>query len=816
MKKEGQVSRFKIFFGVLVVLLLAQGLNAVLSISSFEKVYLKTLISSYEAVGKDFQRKVDKALRFGKDLQKFLGIKALLKDVKKNNPALDNVSITLPDGTIIHSLDESLTGSQVSTDIRKNFSKNQKPQLENYILTDGKYYVLLPIQNWRKKWAGTINISFKQELIKKKTKEVIFQNLKILGLTVMIASILLFLGLFTVVNFNQKTIPKLRLSILILFVLGLAQLFYSFYNSQEFRNNYLEIIQNKTKTVTQLFTLGIENLLSKGIQIDRLTKVDQILGEIVQTADEIETIKITNHNHKVLYEPKLAKSNLDKVQEKSHQSSFWSRFLLGKDKIYQVQYPLKKGSDIKGYVELTLSKAVIGKKIQEIVLDSLTVVVISFLFVGELIIFIFIFIRKQLETSSVQTEELEADSAHALIRPIAFMFFFAAALSNSFLPLYMRELLIATPTEFFGLSRDIILGLPISIEMLAIVLVLVPGGTWMDKKGWHQPFFFGIIVTAIGAFLCAIANNPIAFSLYRGVVGLGYGLTWMAVQGFVVKNSSQETKAQGMSHLFAGLFAGIICGAAVGAMLADRLGYAAVFYVVAALVLLPISLSFIFLRDYFNKPVKEEVVHTVEEKADFKEFFHFFFKKNVFSIFAFCMIPNSVVLVGVLFYLSPIYLNQIGTTQSDIGRALMVFGLCMIYIAPIISRLIDRSPSQKKYIVTAGLLSGLGLCIFFLYEGFYAVLAMILLLGIASSFGDVAQTVFVLNLKEADALGQGRVMAIQRAVDKFGQALGPVVLGSVIAFAGIKNGVGMLGVIYIILTFLFIFMARETTTKSPE
>jgi len=52
-------------------------------------------------------------------------------------------------------------------------------------------------------------------------------------------------------------------------------------------------------------------------------------------------------------------------------------------------------------------------------------------------------------------------------------------------------------------------------------------------------------------------------------------------------------------------------------------------------------------------------------------------------------------------------------------------------------------------------------------------------------------------------------MAIQRAMDKLGQMLGPILLGLLMSGVSIAQGLVVLGLGYMILSGLFLLLARE-------
>ncbi|MFO7689038.1 MAG: hypothetical protein R6W83_00525, partial [Cryobacterium sp.] len=73
----------------------------------------------------------------------------------------------------------------------------------------------------------------------------------------------------------------------------------------------------------------------------------------------------------------------------------------------------------------------------------------------------------------------QAVAHYGLIRPAAFLFLFGIDISVSFLPLHMGKLY----QPIFGLSRDVVLGLPISVEMFFVMIALYAAGAWIDRRG---------------------------------------------------------------------------------------------------------------------------------------------------------------------------------------------------------------------------------------------------------------------------------------------------------------------------------------------
>ena len=77
----------------IVLLALSQAFSGSLNVSSFEKLYVDSLVSSYRVIAKDFHKNLETAVRFGKPLENFYGIDRLMANVKEKEPDIENVFV---------------------------------------------------------------------------------------------------------------------------------------------------------------------------------------------------------------------------------------------------------------------------------------------------------------------------------------------------------------------------------------------------------------------------------------------------------------------------------------------------------------------------------------------------------------------------------------------------------------------------------------------------------------------------------------------------------------------------------------------------
>ena len=170
--------KFRLIVSAIILLILALGFNALLSLNSLEKLYVESIASQYSAGGRDLQRNIESALRFGKSLERFIGMDKLLGEARQNitqkinivstvdsSPASSetvpeiSVSIVLPDGSIPYSSDETLVGSTLPEQFRVNYGNlddesNRLSEQTSYLKYANTYVTPIPIRDAKKNWLG--------------------------------------------------------------------------------------------------------------------------------------------------------------------------------------------------------------------------------------------------------------------------------------------------------------------------------------------------------------------------------------------------------------------------------------------------------------------------------------------------------------------------------------------------------------------------------------------------------------------------------------------------------------------------------------
>lgn len=778
----------------LVVIVL--GFNCWLTVVSLEKNYIDSVAANYAVAGGETQRIIEYAVKYGKPLDNFYGMKELLVKTKGFAQELADVRIVNPSGKVLYSLDEETVDTIISGKLLAQAGSSASLRDKNYILTteNSDYHIFMPLKDRDGNFIGSLVMVLAKSAVTAGISPFILLTLKIMLGFVVGAALLLFLilRLMPVLDADGQLRRKRFLAIFVI-VLAATQIVFGFINNSNFKEIYFDIVKKNTAITAEIISHDINSVLQRGVPYSRLSGLDDWLAKVTRSVPELAGIYITDAQAGVLY--KAANDN-EAIQTSNNN--------------YKYEKPLVADRDGVSYkLTIVLSETYLAKQAQELLLDSITVVFVSFFFMVEILVFVLIFL--QVKTAKAKASAEELDTRTEVIRPLAFLFFLATDLSISFIPMQMKSLY----QPIAGLSQAAIIGLPISVEMLCAGIMTIITGAIIDKKGWRLPFFTGLLVVGIGAVLSGLAWNGIIFIIARGIVGIGYGFAWMAMRGYVALLPSAAARAKGFSGLSAGIYAGNICACSLGAMLAARINYSGVFFVAVAVVVAVAVFALSFAKDSSSsQPPPQQLAVTAKPPVSSSRWQSFFGDGTVSGLIVLITIPSAMCLTGFLNYFFPLYSSGQGLSTANIGRAFMIYGVSIVYLGPLVSRYITN---QSKFTMIIPVASGIGvlaMMVFFTHGGVAAALLAIFLFGVADSIGFIAQNTFLLSLPATHRLGQGQALGLFSMTKKLGQMLGPMAIAWGAGFGATQAGVGAIGMWYLLSIIIFLVFTVRRYTRS--
>jgi predicted MFS family arabinose efflux permease len=776
----------KAYLTIIVAALLfsgaALGFTAWLNVLSFQKNYTDSLVRGYALAGKGIVGKIEYALKYGKPFANFFGLRDLLAEVNQFLPAVVNVSAALPDGSVVADLNGSVTNGRMDRDLLKKLDAGQGRSVTSYLsqAAGDRQHVVIPVSA-EGKWVGSIDIIFAKRLIRVTVGRFVGQLVKDL-LYLSVGAMMLFIGLFKfwVIDGRGEIRPK-RLQMALITVLTLAQITYGYLNYALFKTGYQDITRANALITANIIRNDIETTIAKGVTYGELYQLESYLNQIVASIPEIAAIRLTDAQARV----RSASAGVS--------GDDWRRAGTGLVFVERLRTDVQGGS---GKLNVLLSRTNIDRKIRDILLDTATVLVVSFFLMLELTLLLMMVLRLQLNRGSGSARESLWERGG--IRPLAFITYQAMFLTAAFVPV----MLTTFRRPLAGVPEDLALSLPVSVEMLCGLVATVAAGYWIDRKGWRATFAAGLSVFICGTVASGVAAGPLPFIAARGLAGIGTGLLVIAMRSCVISQSAATDGNTGIAAMTAGAISGINCGVVGGALLADRIGFAGVFYIAG-------GMSLLVLPFLLQKPVSR-LKSAAGANAARGSFGKFILNRQVLGFLGLTLIPLAVCAMFLNYYF-PLIASQNGMSSSDTGRAFLLNGLCPVLLGPALCKWVGRKLGAGRAMIFGAALTAGALLIFAAY-GLPAALAAVVTLGVAESFGTAAQVEYFMDLAAVRKYGPGKALSYFSLAGKLGNMLGPLAFGGV-AGLGATAGPGVIGGVTLLAICLFAVVTGNSVKK---
>ena len=389
-----------------------------------------------------------------------------------------------------------------------------------------------------------------------------------------------------------------------------------------------------------------------------------------------------------------------------------------------------------------------------------------------------------------------------------FVFSLAEELQKSFMPLFVSELY---NTDSW-ISRDVMLGLPISVFMLVIALATPFAAGWVDKWGQKPLFLIGLIPAILGYLGCYFAQDAMDIVISRGLTALGYAVITISCQSYIAAVVSSENRAKGMAIFVGVLMTATMCGTALGAIIADRVGYQPVFLLSAVLS----SFAGVLAWRMFSGKVSE--ASSAASKGAKGGLLLLTRNVKFVCIIVFCAIPTKIILTGFLYFMVPLYLVSLDASQSEIGRVMMVYSLIIIPLSPLASGIADKSGKMKELVLLGTVLSGGVLISLYGEASFYKLLLAVALMGVAHSILKAPLIASALEAAEATPeVGRTKVLGILRTSERIGSVLGPVLVATLLTLYDYGEAMAIIGVgVLVSALMMFIFLRVPDVKRNVE
>lgn len=831
----------------IAVLILAQALIGALSLSALNRLAADNTADRIELSARQSATHIQTGLNLGKPLAQYFGLDRVLHTLSQQAPGLLGASVVLADGYRLASL-----GTPSDTSVVLAVINGQADGSDPHIVTTTAGTVrqfsrdavrlAIPLSEPGVPAQGALVVDVG---ISDAAQDGLLRNniMVLAAITAGAAFLLVVLLRYAFPSHGQGGRASVRKAVPIL-VLLLAQALYASYTIHSFRTVWLDVTQDNARLVVEGVQRDLNQVLSYGISPQKLIGSESYMERVVSSFPVIQELRLHDLDGGTLARASahgVAPADVAGADDANHV-------------IHMSLYSSPEASPA-ATISATLDPGQLRAGVWARVLDAGTIAAIAVVVAMELLLLLELAFNttRSLRHGRAARQSPSPDGPVALkrndgdlspsthpsrhmtllARPIMFGFLFAWALPLGFLPVYARSLIpVGTAPE----QLQFLIALPIVAEMGFGLLTVLLAGRLSDRYGWQRPVLAGLVISIVASVACAVAGSLGSFVAARSLVGVGYGLTWMGLQGYVVVNSPVNSRGRNMSSIIAGLFAGHLSGVAVGAMLMQQSGARAVFYSGALLYVLPLLGALIVASLYRRAKQASSDAGTLTDQQDVMAspsappdrvqsarvksmpavcvgkhqrptIKTLLLSRNFGLLLIASIVPFSVAQVGLLSFALPLYLEAGGYRASSVGRVIMIYGLCVIYLGPLMGQLADRSTRKKYWIVAAGLVGSAGLLSFAVLGGVSGAVVAVLCLAIASCLASGAQTAYMLALTNVERYGAVGATSLMRAADKVGQMLGPLIVAGLFAMTSMTKGLVLTGALYFVASLVFMALA---------
>lgn len=783
-------SLFVVMSAIVSVLVLA--FTALLNIASFNQNYAQSINNGYAVVANEAVQKLEYSIKYGKPLGNFYGIEQILDTIHKEVPAIQEVDIALPNGSIVYNQSGKVTDAVIPSGLLNQLNFQKSTQADDSIALPDRSNedVFLPIRGADGKVAGVLVLTYDRSTIAATTgqyEQALLRDLVIVA-TIALAALIAFV-LTTSLYDKAGALRARTILTFLISLLSALQIVYGVLNYQLFHGAYRQLTNNSTRLTAVMIQHDITAVIAKGVSYNDLYDINAYLSTTKAAIPQVGSISVVSQTGTRMYQASASPAA-------THAQAIG-------ESIEKVPLATDQNGT-SASLQVSVSSAYLRQKTQNLILDAATVLLTSILFMIEVTLVMLYFFRRRLDRTALPAESNPAETSQTfLVRPLTFLMSAAVFMSATFIPVVTKSLY----HPFLHLPPNLIIALPNSADSLLGAIATILASTAMERYGWRSVFAIGLSVLTVGAILSAVSGQEFAFVLARGIAGAGYGAGLVAVRAFVNSAASATERTAGVSGLYAGLYGGMNFGSTVGAMLADRIGYASVFAIASGVAILALVLTILLIRGRETGPAATAHVVSTPGPAPTRSFFR---NREVLGFFVLILLPTAV--CGTfLSYFFPLFAQSSGLSESNVGRAFLLNGICIVYLGPVLSRWFLRSLGVKKSLIGGITAITAAMILFALHANILTGFTVVILLGIADGFGLVAQNNYYVGLSAARGIGTGRALGYQGNVRKVGQMMGPIIFASL---AGLGYHIGFAAIGLVMAAFILVFLWNSR--REPE
>ena len=367
-------------------------------------------------------------------------------------------------------------------------------------------------------------------------------------------------------------------------------------------------------------------------------------------------------------------------------------------------------------------------------------------------------------------------------------------------------MLIQTMGKFTDREAAFWTGIASAIMGVTLFITAPVWGIIADRWG-RKPMIiramFGITAVSVAM---AVVPNVYWLVILRAITGL-FGGSMAAASALVASTTPREKIPFAMGILMMAIFGGSAFGPLVGGVMADLMGYRAIFYVVGAVYFMGGVIVLFFVKENFVPVPKEQI-------ATFSKLWKLMKSPQILPL----LIVLCVLAIGpsLLSPIIPLFVQQLSAKDAA-GAAGLAMGLMGVVtaISSIIAGRMGNRIDLKKMLIWGCLFTG----VLYLPPVFATtVFWFILLMALSGVFnGGImvpSNSLIALSVSQTE---QGMAYGLQQSANSLGGAIGPLLGGVLASTVGLKSVFPASAALFIIAGILVIkLLPGLSRTHMPE
>ncbi|PWC78824.1 MFS transporter [Azospirillum sp. TSH64] len=766
------------FLPSVLLIVAALVFSAGVNLGTFRRDCGDALFSTFSVAGRKVVTSIEYAVKYGKTIDNFFGMERALNQLRTYLPQADGVAVALPSGQVAYAIGtygfkdrvgDRLTGYEQ----RRSAEEFKRNTSFNYHDTDNRSYELyLAIRDPSDgRWIGTLMIAASDSVIDDYVRAFERHTLILVGALGGVA-ILLLGGLALLPERRRGGLGRPRSGRAALTVAALVQIAVGVTGYGAFSDAYLRTVENTTGIVENIVATDIGSVIGRGATYRSFSGIDYYFREIVAIVPHFKGMSLAvpegaDLSGSLGFGQPAAKGDLVTGRALATDADFLTPTL-----------------------RIVIDSDFIQRNMLEVVANNVTILIISLMFIYELHAFVSRRMRPTVETVAETEAVVEGVAAAAAtgrslagLRFLTFMLYFGMFLSASFVPVIMQTF----DRGLFGLAPPQAAAIPVSVEMLCGALAILLAGRISARLPWRTMTAAGLAVAVLGALISGVTGDPVLFIVARGLVGAGTMTALMGLYRLIDRIRRIDPATGAYSDLFSGMYVGVNCGAVVGSLLADAIGPHAVFLIAAVVLTLGIAQLLLLTPEPEGAATIAAAAPTVAKPdGDTAPARRVWSDGSFLAFLLLVSVPTSACSMFLIYYF-PLFASGLGQPASTVGQAFLLYGLCIVYLGPLLSRLMRSSNVAPGLpVLASGLIMAAGLTTFALTGSLVGAFLAILLLGLSDSFGLTAQQRYLERLPVVGTHGLAVPQSYHLNARKIGQVIGPMLFSA----AAVAGGAG--------------------------